>query len=116
MIVPVNASAFSLQGLSSLFEIISIVNTKGKHKVDILGILLTRFNPRTRLGSEVLEPLNGISSKMKIRQSINMEGRCEQELGPGIEGPLPFVKTWNLSGSEVVTCTGALAEIAGAIT
>ena len=36
VIVPVNASAFSLQGLSSLFEIISVVNTKGKHEIGIL--------------------------------------------------------------------------------
>ena len=57
VIVPVNDSAFSLQGLSSLFEIISVVNTKGKHEIGILGILLTRFNPRTRLGNEVLESL-----------------------------------------------------------
>ena len=77
MIVPVNASAFSLQGLSSLFEIISVVNTKGKHEIDILGILLTRFNPRTRLSNGVMESLNGIASDMKtsvfgvkIRQSI----------------------------------------------
>ena len=65
VIVPVNASAFSLQGLSSLFEIISVVNTKGKHEIDILGILLTRFNPRTRLGNEVLESLNGIAFEIK---------------------------------------------------
>ena len=65
VIVPANASAFSLQGPSSLFEIISVVNTKGKHEIDILGILLTRFNPRTRLGNEVLESLNGIAFEMK---------------------------------------------------
>lgn len=92
VIVPVNASAFSLQGLSSLFEIISIVNTKGKHKVDILGILLTRFNPRTRLGNEVLESLNGISSKMKtsvfgvkIRQSIKMEVAQARRIDPFLD-------------------------------
>lgn len=92
VIVPVNASAFSLQGLSSLFDIISLVNTKGKHKVDILGILLTRFNPRTRLGSEVLETLNSISSEMntsvfgvKIRQSIKMEVAQARRIDPFLE-------------------------------
>lgn len=92
VIVPVNASAFSLQGLSSLYEIISIVNTKGKHKVEILGILLTRFNPRTRLGSEVLESLNGISSEIKtsvfgvkIRQSIKMEVAQARRIDPFLD-------------------------------
>ena len=92
MIVPVNASAFSLQGLSSLFEIISVVNTKGKHKISILGILLTRFNPRTRLGNEVLESLNGIASDMKtsvfgvkIRQSIKMEVAQARRINPFLD-------------------------------
>ena len=92
MIVPVNASAFSLQGLSSLFEIISVVNTKGMHEIGILGILLTRFNPRTRLGNEVLESLNGIASEMKtsvfgvkIRQSIKMEVAQAQRIDPFLD-------------------------------
>ena len=92
VIVPVNASAFSLQGLSSLFDIISLVNTKGKHKVDILGILLTRFNPRTRLGSEILETLNSNSFKMKtsvfgvkIRQSIKMEVAQARRIDPFLD-------------------------------
>ena len=92
VIVPVNASAFSLQGLSSLFEIISVVNTKGKHEIDILGILLTRFNPRTRLGNEVLESLNGIVFEMKtsvfgvkIRQSIKMEVAQAKRIDPFLD-------------------------------
>ena len=93
VIVPVNAFAFSLQGLSSLFEIISVVNTKGKHEIDILGILLlTRFNPRTRLGNEVLESLNGIAFEMKtsvfgvkIRQSIKMEVAQAKRIDPFLD-------------------------------
>ena len=89
---PSLASAFSLQGLSSLFEIISVVNTKGKHEIDILGILLTRFNPRTRLGNEVLESLNGIAFEMKtsvfgvkIRQSIKMEVAQAKRIDPFLD-------------------------------
>ena len=62
VIVPVNASAFSIQGLSSLFEIIEMVNSKERHRIDILGILLTRFNPCTRLSQEVLETLYKIAA------------------------------------------------------
>ena len=76
----------------SLFEIISVVNTKGKHEIDILGILLTRFNPRTRLGNEVLESLNGIASDMKtsvfgvkIRQSIKMEEAQAKRIDPFLD-------------------------------
>ncbi len=89
VIVPVNASAFSLQGLSSLFEIIEMVNSRGKHRIDILGILLTRFNPRTRLSLEVLETLDRIAAskgtsvfKTKIRQSVKVEESQAKRISP----------------------------------
>ena len=92
VIVPVNTSAFSLQGLSSLFEIISVVNTKGKHEIGILGILLTRFNPRTRRGHEVPESLNRIAYKIKtsvfgvkIRQSIKIEVVQARRIDPFLD-------------------------------
>ena len=89
VIVPVNASAFSLQGLSSLFEIIEMVNSRGKHKIDVLGILLTRFNPRTRLSQEVLETLNNIAASKgtsvfntRIRQSVKVEESQARRISP----------------------------------
>ena len=89
VIVPVNASAFSLQGLSSLFEIIEMVNSRGKHKIDILGILLTRFNPRTRLSQEVLETLDKVAASKgtsvfntRIRQSVKVEESQARRISP----------------------------------
>ena len=89
VIVPVNASAFSLQGLSSLFEIIEMVNSRGKHKIDVLGILLTRFNPRTRLSQEVLETLDKIATSKgtsvfntRIRQSVKVEESQARRISP----------------------------------
>ena len=89
VIVPVNASAFSLQGLSSLFEIIEMVNSRGRHRIDILGILLTRFNPRTKLGGEVLDSLDKIAKandttvfSVKIRQSIKIEVSQARRIDP----------------------------------
>lgn len=80
LIVPVNASAFSLQGLSSLFDIVSLVKEKGNHKITILGILITRYNPRTNLSKEVLGSLEKIAAQMgtkvfdtKIRQAVSIE-------------------------------------------
>ncbi|MBO8469813.1 MAG: ParA family protein [Spirochaetes bacterium] len=80
LIVPVNASAFSLQGLSSLFEIVSVVKDKGKHDIRILGILLTRYNGKTNLSKEVLSVLEATAAEAgtkifdaKIRQGIAVE-------------------------------------------
>lgn len=92
IIVPVNASAFSLQGLSSLFEIIEVVNQRGKHKIDVLGILLTRYNPRTKLAQEVLETLYNTARSQgtcvfstKIRQSVKIEVSQAKRISPYLD-------------------------------
>lgn len=80
MIVPVNAAAFSIQGLRSLFDVITLVREKGNHEINILGILVTRYNSRTLMGKDVVEVLQEIAAKehtklfeSKIRQSVVVE-------------------------------------------
>ena len=69
-----------------------MVNSRGKHKVDILGILLTRFNSRTKLGHEVLDMLEKIAAEKdtcvfstKIRQSIKIEVSQARRINPYLE-------------------------------
>ena len=71
---------------------LALWNTKGKHEIGILGILLTRFNPRTRRGHEVLESLNRIAYKIKtsvfgvkIRQSIKIEVVQARRINPFLD-------------------------------
>ena len=66
-----------------------MVNSRGKHKIDVLGILLTRFNPRTRLSQEVLETLNKIAASKgtsvfntRIRQSVKVEESQARRISP----------------------------------
>lgn len=87
LIVPANVSAFSLQDLSSLFDIVSLVKEKGNHKITILGISITRYNPRTNLSNEVLGSLEKIAAQMgtkvfdtKIRQAVSIGMVQEQRI------------------------------------
>lgn len=54
VIVPVEPSVFSLQGLAKLMETINLVESKRKHELRIKA-LATIYQARTRFGSEVLE-------------------------------------------------------------
>lgn len=80
LIIPVNAAAFSIQGLAALSETIAEVKHSENHGLKILGILLTRYNVRTKLGKEAGETLMQIAKHMKtelfhatIRQSVQVE-------------------------------------------
>lgn len=53
IIVPMLSDIFSLQGIAQLYETVERVQKYCNPNLSIAGILLTRFNPRTRLGREV---------------------------------------------------------------
>lgn len=79
VIVPVNAAAFSIQGISALVKIVAEAR-EDNPGIKIEGILLTRFNSRTNLSKDVLEALNVISEqigtrvfKTTIRQGVAIE-------------------------------------------
>lgn len=63
IIVPVNANALSIQGLKALSETVSEVKEDANKDLKILGLLVNRFNPRTKLGNEALPDLDMIAEK-----------------------------------------------------
>ena len=79
VVVPVNAAAFSIQGIKALVSIIKEVKSDNKD-LKIAGILVTRYNSRTTLGKDVIEVLKDIAEKIetkvfdsKIRQGVAIE-------------------------------------------
>lgn len=80
VIVPVNASAFSVQGLSYLNEIVDGIKENANPNIKILGILLTRINKRAKISEVSKEILTTIAKELKtkvfnttIRQSVLVE-------------------------------------------
>jgi chromosome partitioning protein len=53
IIVPMLSDIFSLQGITQLNETVKRVKKYCNSRVTILGILLTKYNPRTNLSSEI---------------------------------------------------------------
>jgi len=57
VLIPVQAEYFALEGLSQLLETIKLVKDSIHHDLDILGAVLTMFDNRNRLSSDVLDEL-----------------------------------------------------------
>ncbi len=81
LIVPVNANALSIQGLRALADTINEVRENANPNLKILGLLVTRYNPRTRLSKEAVPDLEEIAGnflgtrvfRSMIRQSVAVE-------------------------------------------
>ncbi|HBF67323.1 MAG: Sporulation initiation inhibitor protein soj [Candidatus Magasanikbacteria bacterium GW2011_GWA2_46_17] len=57
VLIPVQAEYFALEGLSQLLSTIELVKAHIKPNLEILGALLTMYDPRNRLSTDVLEEL-----------------------------------------------------------
>lgn len=65
VIVPMEAGALSMQGLSQLYKTIETVQKYCNHDLQIAGLLLTRYNTRTRLNRKAKEDLEGVADFLK---------------------------------------------------
>lgn len=66
IIVPMLSDIFSLQGMTQLFETIERVRSYCNPAIEVLGMLLTRHNPRTRFSKEITGTVNMISQDIDI--------------------------------------------------
>lgn len=79
LIVPMASEILSLVGLTQLKETVDSVRSSLNPSLGILGILLTKFNARTRLSNEVKEMADSVAAQMgtklfdaKIRTSVSV--------------------------------------------
>ena len=77
IVIPVTADRYSLQGLSKLNDTILAIQRRYNRSLRVLGLLLVKFDKRTKLGKEVREVLDSVSVAMNtkvfdstIRESI----------------------------------------------
>lgn len=66
VIVPMLSDIFSLQGVTQLFETIDRVRSVCNPSIQVLGMLLTRHNPRTRFSREITGTVQMISEDLGV--------------------------------------------------
>jgi chromosome partitioning protein len=73
VLVPIQAHYFSLEGMKSLFSTIKIVKDKLNPQLEILGILPTLFDDRTRMSNEILDQIKDYFQEKVLQAVINMD-------------------------------------------
>lgn len=66
VIIPMLSDIFSLQGLAQLYDTVEHIRLASNPALRILGILLVRFSPRSRLGKEVHGTAGMIANSLGI--------------------------------------------------
>ncbi len=57
VLIPVQAEYFALEGLGQLMKTIGMIKQSVKPELEIMGAVITMFDPRTKLSKQVLEEL-----------------------------------------------------------
>jgi chromosome partitioning protein len=76
LIVPIQAEYFALEGLGQLTHVIDLVRNHLNPQVRILGVLITMFDGRTNLATQVVEEVEkyfpGLTFAARIPRSIRL--------------------------------------------
>jgi len=79
LIIPITADRYAIQGLVQLQETLDTIKKRYNPNLKIIGLLLVKFNRRTRLSQEIQESLEKISGQLNtklfkstIRESIKV--------------------------------------------
>lgn len=70
VIIPVQCEFFAMEGIAKLLNTIKIVKQHLNNKLEIFGILMTMFDPRTRLNQEVVKSVRGTFREMVFETVI----------------------------------------------
>ena len=71
LIIPMGADILSLVGLAQLRETVEAVRNQINPQLKVLGILLTRFNARTRLSKDVLDMAGQVAGQLDTKVFSN---------------------------------------------
>lgn len=55
LVIPIQCEFYALEGLSKLLDSVRLVNTHLNANLEIFGVLMTMYNPRTNLSNQVVD-------------------------------------------------------------
>ena len=70
VILPLQCEYFALEGMQQLLNTIRLVRDRLNPRIQLFGVVLTMFDPRTKLGSEVVKEIGEHFPKEKFDQVI----------------------------------------------
>ncbi len=80
VLIPVHAAIFSIAGVMYLEKILDEIKEDENPNIKVIGILLTRYNPRTNFGKQAAQYISNLSTALNtslfnatIRQGVAVE-------------------------------------------
>lgn len=77
LIIPVTPQYFSLKGIKHLVNTFKLVKTKLNPKLEILGVLLTMFNPRKNIARDIKDTLVDVFGNKVFNTVIRIDSKIE---------------------------------------
>lgn len=84
VIIPLQCEYFALEGLTQLLQSIKRVQTSYNPRLDILGILFTMYDSRTRIAKDVVQEVVGYFGKRVFRTIIPRNVRLSEAPSHGV--------------------------------
>lgn len=83
VLIPVDLSFFSLEGIADLLQLISKLNRRTAHRCEVLGFVLNNFDRRTRLAREIESHLRETYGEKVFKTVISPSVRVREAVGLG---------------------------------
>lgn len=101
LLVPIQASYFALEGTDDLLETLERVRARPNPDLQLLGVLITMYDPRTNIAKDCLNQIKAVFGDRVLRTQISRSVRLEESpaykesilsFAPRSPGALEFVK------------------------
>jgi chromosome partitioning protein len=84
VILPLQCEYFALEGMAQLLHTIQRVRKQLNPSLDLFGVVLTMFDPRTKLAGEVVEEISQHFAKERFQQIIPRNVRLAEAPSHGV--------------------------------
>ena len=78
VLIPIQGEFYALEGTSQLLETIDMVKNNYNEDLKIIGVLLTMFDARTRLATDVLEEVKNVFNDLVFKTKISRNVRLAE--------------------------------------
>jgi chromosome partitioning protein len=78
LLVPIQASYFALEGTDDLLETLERVRSRPNPDLQLLGVLITMYDPRTNIARDSYNQIKAVFGKKLMRTQISRSVRIEE--------------------------------------
>jgi len=83
LLIPIQPSYYPLQGTNDLFQTYQIAKRQLNTKLDLLGVLITMYDPRTTLAKEALREIGNFFGDKLLKTMIHRNIKIEESPAAG---------------------------------